>query len=91
MHKRILIGLLLLVALLTGACSAGQPFLVPPPVATPSAGPTVPAAEQTSLVDARTLAVSFDPEWLQANPLTVADLEREQRLQAQAGYELRYS
>jgi exopolyphosphatase/guanosine-5'-triphosphate,3'-diphosphate pyrophosphatase len=42
-------------------------------------------------VDARTLTVTFDPKWLQANPLTVADLEREQRLLSQAGYELRYS
>jgi exopolyphosphatase/guanosine-5'-triphosphate,3'-diphosphate pyrophosphatase len=42
-------------------------------------------------VDARKLAVKFDPDWLKANPLTVADLEREQRLLAQAGYELSYS
>jgi exopolyphosphatase/guanosine-5'-triphosphate,3'-diphosphate pyrophosphatase len=42
-------------------------------------------------VDARKLAVIFDPDWLKANPLTVADLEREQRLLAQAGYELSYS
>ena len=41
-------------------------------------------------VDAKSLAVRFDPAWLRANPLTVADLEREQRLLAQAGYELSY-
>jgi hypothetical protein len=44
----------------------------------------------TLSVDDRTLTVAFDPEWLRANPLTVADLQREQRLLAQAGYELRY-
>ena len=36
------------------------------------------------------MALTFDTEWLQANPLTVADLEREKRLLAQAGYELGY-
>ena len=41
-------------------------------------------------VDARSLALTFDPEWLSANPLTLADLAREQRLLSQAGYELRY-
>jgi hypothetical protein len=35
--------------------------------------------------------MTFDPEWLEANPLTVADLEREKRLLAQAGYELGYN
>ena len=48
----------------------------------------VPPAELR--VDARTLALRFDPEWLSANPLTLADLAREQRLLSQAGYELRY-
>ena len=42
-------------------------------------------------VDDRALNLRFDPEWLRANPLTVADLEREKRLLAQAGYELGYS
>ena len=42
-------------------------------------------------VDAKSLAVRFDPAWLKANPLTVADLEREQRLLAQAGYDLSYA
>ena len=42
-------------------------------------------------VDERRLVVTFDPEWLEANPLTVADLERERRLLSQAGYELSYS
>lgn len=48
----------------------------------------VPPAELR--VDARMLALRFDPEWLSANPLTLADLAREQRLLSQAGYELRY-
>jgi exopolyphosphatase/guanosine-5'-triphosphate,3'-diphosphate pyrophosphatase len=42
-------------------------------------------------VDEKALELRFDPEWLRANPLTVADLEREKRLLAQAGYELGYS
>ncbi|HSM32099.1 MAG TPA: Ppx/GppA phosphatase family protein [Woeseiaceae bacterium] len=42
-------------------------------------------------VDARSLALTFDPQWLEANPLTVADLEREKRLLAQADYELGFS
>ena len=42
-------------------------------------------------VDASSLALKFDPDWLQENPLTVADLEREQRLLSQAGYDLSYS
>jgi exopolyphosphatase/guanosine-5'-triphosphate,3'-diphosphate pyrophosphatase len=42
-------------------------------------------------VDERALALRFDPEWLRENPLTVADLEREKRLLAQAGYELGYT
>ena len=41
-------------------------------------------------VDARALALRFDPDWLSANPLTLADLAREQRLLSQAGYELSY-
>jgi exopolyphosphatase/guanosine-5'-triphosphate,3'-diphosphate pyrophosphatase len=41
-------------------------------------------------VDTRSVALKFDPEWLEANPLTVADLERETRLLAQAGYDLGY-
>jgi exopolyphosphatase/guanosine-5'-triphosphate,3'-diphosphate pyrophosphatase len=41
-------------------------------------------------VDARALELQFDPEWLSANPLTLADLAREQRLLSQAGYELSY-
>jgi exopolyphosphatase/guanosine-5'-triphosphate,3'-diphosphate pyrophosphatase len=48
----------------------------------------VPPAELR--VEARALALKFDPEWLSANPLTLADLAREQRLLSQAGYELRY-
>jgi hypothetical protein len=54
-----------------------------------ASGAEIPPVELS--VDARKLAVKFDPDWLKANPLTVADLEREQRLLAQAGYELSYS
>ena len=39
----------------------------------------------------RSLALEFDADWLAANPLTVADLEREQRLLAQVEYELEFS
>jgi len=42
-------------------------------------------------VDTHSLALTFDPAWLEANPLTVADLEREKRLLAQAGYDLSYN
>ena len=49
----------------------------------------VPPAELS--VDARALTLTFDPEWLSVNPLTLADLARERRLRSQAGYELRYS
>jgi len=40
--------------------------------------------------DNRSLELSFDKEWLQANPLTVADLERERGYLENMGYELRY-
>ena len=36
------------------------------------------------------LRLSFDPEWLRANPLTVADLELEQELLAPVDYELEF-
>ena len=42
-------------------------------------------------VDGRALTLTFDPEWLAENPLTVADLEREQRLLAQVDYALSYA
>jgi exopolyphosphatase/guanosine-5'-triphosphate,3'-diphosphate pyrophosphatase len=38
-----------------------------------------------------TLALTFDSEWLAANPLTVADLERETGYLAAVGYELSFS
>jgi exopolyphosphatase/guanosine-5'-triphosphate,3'-diphosphate pyrophosphatase len=41
-------------------------------------------------VDAGSLDLTFDTEWLQANPLTVADLEREQGYLETIGYELRF-
>jgi exopolyphosphatase/guanosine-5'-triphosphate,3'-diphosphate pyrophosphatase len=34
------------------------------------------------------LSISFDADWLEANPLTIADLEREQAFLAQVGYSL---
>ena len=39
-------------------------------------------------VNDTTLALRFDPVWLDANPLMLADLEREQELLAQVGYDL---
>ena len=41
--------------------------------------------------DERSLQLSFDAEWLQANPLTVADLAREAGYVAAVGYELSFS
>ena len=38
-----------------------------------------------------TLELKFDPDWLAANPLTVADLERETAYLAAVGYRLRFS
>ena len=35
------------------------------------------------------LSISFDPEWLAANPLTIADLEREREFLEQVGYSLK--
>ncbi len=35
------------------------------------------------------LSVGFDSDWLAANPLTIADLEREQEFLGQVGYDLR--
>jgi exopolyphosphatase/guanosine-5'-triphosphate,3'-diphosphate pyrophosphatase len=37
------------------------------------------------------LQLAFDAEWLEANPLTVADLEREKGFLAEVGYELSFS
>ena len=37
------------------------------------------------------LELRFDPDWLQSNPLTVADLEREQAFMASLGYTLGFS
>jgi hypothetical protein len=34
------------------------------------------------------LSIGIDSDWLVANPLTVADLEREQEFLAQVGYKL---
>jgi exopolyphosphatase/guanosine-5'-triphosphate,3'-diphosphate pyrophosphatase len=42
-------------------------------------------------VGERSLALRFDPDWLGANPLTVADLEREIGFLQAVGYELRVS
>jgi len=39
----------------------------------------------------RSLELRFDADWLQANPLTIADLEREAGYARAVGYELRFS
>jgi len=36
------------------------------------------------------LLLRFDPDWLEANPLTVADLTRERRYLADVGYRLEF-
>jgi exopolyphosphatase/guanosine-5'-triphosphate,3'-diphosphate pyrophosphatase len=41
-------------------------------------------------VSAQSLELSFDPEWLAVNPLTVADLEREQQYIGAVGYTLAF-
>ena len=41
--------------------------------------------------EAQTLRLIFDPLWLQSNPLTVADLEREIALLKPIGYTLEYN
>jgi len=43
------------------------------------------------VVDGHSLALRFDSAWLQENPLTVADLEREQGYLRHVGYELIFS
>ena len=43
------------------------------------------------LVDERSMELRFDPVWLQANPLTVADLARETGYVAAVGYALSFS
>jgi exopolyphosphatase/guanosine-5'-triphosphate,3'-diphosphate pyrophosphatase len=43
------------------------------------------------VVTGRSLQLTFDTAWLEANPLTVADLEREKGLLAQVSYELTIS
>jgi exopolyphosphatase/guanosine-5'-triphosphate,3'-diphosphate pyrophosphatase len=45
----------------------------------------------TMRVSEKTIALSFDADWLADNPLTIADLEREQGLLNQIGYELHVS
>jgi hypothetical protein len=37
------------------------------------------------------LELTFDAEWLEANPLTAADLERERNYLSEVDYELRFS
>ena len=39
-------------------------------------------------VDDNTLRISIDKQWLEDNPLTIADLERERDYMEQVGYEL---
>ena len=45
----------------------------------------------TMQVSSNTIAISFDAEWLAENPLTIADLEREQEFLTQVGYDLQVS
>ena len=42
----------------------------------------------TMQVSGNKIEISFDAEWLAENPLTIADLEREQDFLEQLGYEL---
>jgi exopolyphosphatase/guanosine-5'-triphosphate,3'-diphosphate pyrophosphatase len=42
-------------------------------------------------VKEKSLTLAFDASWLEANPLTVADLEREVQFLAEVGYELDFS
>jgi exopolyphosphatase/guanosine-5'-triphosphate,3'-diphosphate pyrophosphatase len=41
-------------------------------------------------VTEKSLTLRFDPEWLEANPLTVVDLEREKGFLHEVGYELQF-
>jgi exopolyphosphatase/guanosine-5'-triphosphate,3'-diphosphate pyrophosphatase len=43
------------------------------------------------LVDGNSMALHFDSAWLEENPLTIADLEREQGYLRDVGYELTFS
>ena len=42
-------------------------------------------------VTEQSLGLTFDATWLEANPLTVADLEREKGLLSKVGYELSFA
>ena len=42
-------------------------------------------------VSAASMKLGFDADWLSCNPLTIADLEREQDYLRGTGYELRFS
>ena len=42
-------------------------------------------------VAGKSLKLEFDSEWLEANPLTIADLEREVGYLGSIGYELSFS
>ena len=44
-----------------------------------------------AVADKRGISLAFPPGWLEANPLTIADLEREQHYLAAVGYELEFS
>jgi exopolyphosphatase/guanosine-5'-triphosphate,3'-diphosphate pyrophosphatase len=43
------------------------------------------------LVDGNSMALHFDSAWLEENPLTIADLEREQGYLRDVDYELSFS
>ena len=52
---------------------------------------TVDLPPMVLLVGEQSLQLRLDPDWLQSNPLTVADLEREQVFLQEIGYELDFS
>jgi exopolyphosphatase/guanosine-5'-triphosphate,3'-diphosphate pyrophosphatase len=54
-----------------------------------SRGPSSPTGIDAS-VEQETLKLNFPPQWLEANPLTVADLDREQRYVRAVNYDLQY-
>jgi len=50
----------------------------------------VAAPELRLMVRDDSMQLRFDPEWLEANPLTIADLQREQEFVAELGYSLTF-
>jgi exopolyphosphatase/guanosine-5'-triphosphate,3'-diphosphate pyrophosphatase len=54
-----------------------------------SRGPSSPSGIGASIEES-TLKLNFPPRWLEANPLTVADLDREQQYMHAVSYDLQY-